>query len=65
MSADKRKKRKQQPQPTPVMERLSDQLHSDNQALKRCKQEFIEEDHAAFSAGDIGSGGSSTVQHLL
>jgi hypothetical protein len=29
-------------------ERLSDQLHCENQALKRCKQEFIEEDHAAM-----------------
>ena len=32
----------------PEMERLSDQLHGENQALKRCKQEFIEEDHAAL-----------------
>jgi hypothetical protein len=26
----------------------SEQLHVNNQALKRCKQEFIEEDHAVF-----------------
>jgi hypothetical protein len=49
VSTDKGKKRKQQPQPTPEMERLSDQLHSENQALKRCKQEFVEEDHAALN----------------
>ena len=48
VSTDKGKKRKQEPQPTPEMERLSDQLHGENQALKRCKQEFIEEDHAAL-----------------
>jgi late competence protein required for DNA uptake (superfamily II DNA/RNA helicase) len=29
-------------------EHLSGQLVDDNQALKRCKQEFIEEDHAAM-----------------
>jgi hypothetical protein len=64
VSTGKGKKRKQQPQPTPEMERLSDQLHGENQALKRCKQEFIEEDHTALHH-TIGSGGSSTVQHLL
>jgi hypothetical protein len=45
---DKGKKRKQEPQPPPQIERLSDQLHGENQALKRCKQAFIEEDHAAL-----------------
>jgi hypothetical protein len=29
-------------------EHLSGQLRDDNQALKRCKQEFIEEDHTTF-----------------
>ena len=38
VSTGKGNKRKEQPQPTPEMERLSDQLHSENQALKRCKQ---------------------------
>ena len=30
------------------MEHLSGQLADDNQALKRCKEEFIEEEHAAM-----------------
>ena len=41
-------KTKRKHTPTPQAELLPDQLHDDNQALKRCKQEFVEEDHAAF-----------------
>jgi hypothetical protein len=41
-------KKKRKHAPTPQAELLPDQLHDDNEALKRCKQEFIEEDHAAF-----------------
>ena len=33
---------------TSEVERPSEQLLTDNEALKRCKQEFIEEDHAVF-----------------
>jgi hypothetical protein len=33
---------------TSEVERASEQLLTDNEALKRCKQEFIEEDHAVF-----------------
>ena len=33
---------------TSEVERPSEQLITDNEALKRCKQEFIEEDHAVF-----------------
>ena len=33
---------------TSEVERSSEQLLTDNEALKRCKQEFIEEDHAVF-----------------
>ena len=35
------------PQLTSERERLSDQLLGKNEALRRCKQEFNEEDHAA------------------
>ena len=48
MSTDKGKKRKQEPQSAPETERFFNQLHGENRALKRCKQEFIEEDHAVF-----------------
>jgi hypothetical protein len=41
---DKKRKHEQVQEP----ELSSDQLHVNNQALKRCKEEFIEEDHAAF-----------------
>jgi late competence protein required for DNA uptake (superfamily II DNA/RNA helicase) len=48
VGTDKGKKRKQPPQPTLEIEHLSDQLQGENVSLKRCKQEFIEEDHAAL-----------------
>jgi hypothetical protein len=32
----------------PEIERLSDQLHGESQALKRCKQASFEEDHAVL-----------------
>ena len=40
--------KKRQREQTPDLEHLSDQLQGENEALKRCKQEFIEEDHAAL-----------------
>jgi hypothetical protein len=40
--------KKRQLEQTPDLEHLSDLLPGENNALKRCKQEFIEEDHAAF-----------------
>jgi hypothetical protein len=48
VDTDKGKKRKQQPQSISEMGHLSDQLQGENVALKRCKQEFVEEDHAAL-----------------
>ena len=52
-------------------ERRSEQILTENEALKRCKQEFIEEDHAVFqqimSAVEAVAQCSicSDVQHLL
>jgi hypothetical protein len=49
LSTDKGKKRNEAPQPIQEIEHPSQQqLVDDNQALKLCKQEFIEEDHAAL-----------------
>ena len=41
-------KKKRQREQTPDLEHLSDQLQGETEALKRCKQEFIEEDHAVL-----------------
>jgi hypothetical protein len=64
VGTDKGKKRKQQPQSTSEIEHLSHQLQGENVALKRCKVELIEEDHAALHQ-HISAVGSSTVRHLL
>jgi hypothetical protein len=40
--------KKRQREQTSDLEHLSDQLQGENEALKRCKQEFVEEDHAAL-----------------
>jgi hypothetical protein len=61
LSTDKGKKRKDVTQPIQEIELPSQpKLMDDNQALKRCKQEFIEEDHTALQ--QMVSAVEATVQ---